>query len=90
MTAMVRRKRLNFTDDVLRRADELRVGDRFVDQADEWEGERFPRLRIRRVVEIGREGEDVFVSTHDRRRFWTSPGNTFLIVGDDQDDIRLG
>lgn len=86
--SMERRRRLNFDDSVLKRADELRVGDRFVDVASPFLSERFPKLRIRQVAQIGREGEDVFVSTHDRTSFWTSPGNTFLMV-EDSDDIRM-
>lgn len=86
--SMDRRRRLNFDDSVLKRADELRVGDKFVDVASPWLSERLPKLRIRKVIQVGREGEDVFVATHDRTSFWTSPGNTFLMV-EDSDDIRM-
>lgn len=85
---MIRRKRLNFTDDVLKRADELVRGDRFIAQAAEWEGA--PNLRIRTVVEVGQDGEDIFIRTTDRHNMWTSPGNTFLMVGPDQMDVREG
>lgn len=79
-TTMDRRRRLSFDDSVIARADELAVGDMFVDQAIRFAGEAFPTLRIRTVAEVGIQGEDVYVRTEGGLNFWTSPGNTFLMV----------
>ena len=86
---MFRRKRLNFSDNQLVRADELRLGQRFIDVddclADLIEGTDEPgRLIVRSVIGLTLFGDDVEVACADGVVFSTSIGNTFITMPPDQ------
>lgn len=83
---MMRRRRLNFGDDVLKRADELQIHDQFIDTEPRW-ADHPGAIIIRRVTAVALHGDDVTVWCHDGDEFTTSEGNTFLVLPRTQQNV---
>jgi hypothetical protein len=87
MTTMDKRRRLNLGDDVLVRADELRLGQRFV-STEPWWADEPAMVVVELVLRLELCGDDVNVTT-DRGEFLTSIGNTFLVLPERQVHISV-
>jgi hypothetical protein len=81
------RQRLNFGDETLRRADQLNIGQRFIDTLPWWDSDN-GHIVVREIRELRLVGDDIEIVTQDGRELTTSASNTFLVLPARQLDIR--